>query len=201
MAPKPKRRPRQEALYHIAERQAGYFTAAQAAQTGFSWERLSYYAAQGRFLRVAKGIYRLVQFPASPFEDLFRAWLRCGPGSVISHDSALAVYGLSDVLPGEVHVTVPRSASRRRPGIRIHTGKLRPGDVTAREGLPLTTVPRTISDIARGGVGEEHVRQAVSEALRRGLADSRSLLAEARRRKGRAALIVRDEVARLRTVA
>src|ERR1700719_3032365 len=112
------RSPDHEALYRNAEQQAGYFTAAQAARAGFSWERLSYYATQRRFLRVAKGVYRLVQFPASPFEDLFRAWLRCGPNSVISHDSALAVYGLSDVIPGEVHVTVPRSSSRRRPGIR-----------------------------------------------------------------------------------
>src|SRR5437016_389782 len=99
MGTKSSRRPEQETLYRIAERQAGYFTAAQAAQAGFSWERLSYYVARGRFLRVAKGIYRLVQFPASPFEDLFRAWLRCGPKSVISHDSALAVYGLSDIIP------------------------------------------------------------------------------------------------------
>jgi predicted transcriptional regulator of viral defense system len=201
MVAKTSRRPQHETLYRIAERQAGYFTAAQAAQAGFSWERLSYYAAQGRFLRVAKGTYRLVQFPASPFEDLFRAWLRCGLTSVVSHDSALAVYGLSDVLPGEVQVTVPRSASRRRPGIRLHTGNLRPDDITTREGLRLTTVPHTISDVARAGLAEEHVRQAVSEALRRGLTDSRSLLAEARRRKGRAALIIRDEVARLRTVA
>jgi predicted transcriptional regulator of viral defense system len=201
MAGRPPRRPDQETLYRIAERQAGYFTAGQASEAGFSWERLSYYTAQGRFLRVAKGTYRLVQFPASPFEDLFRAWLRCGPKSVISHDSALAVYGLSDIIPGEIHVTVPRSASRRRPGIRLHTGKLSPDDVRMREGLPLTSVPRTITDVAGAGLAEEHVRQAIREALRRGLTDTRSLLAEARRRTGRAAVIILDDMARLRTIA
>ena len=196
-----KRSPDHEALYRIAEQQAGYFTAAQAARAGFSWERLSYYATQRRFLRVAKGVYRLVQFPASPFEDLFRAWLRCGPNSVISHDSALAIYGLSDVIPGEVHVTVPRSSSRRRPGIRLHTIKLRSGDVKIREGLPITIVPRTIADLARAGLAEEHVRQAIREALHRGLSDAKSLLGEARRHKGRAAGVIRDEVVRSRDVA
>lgn len=196
-----KRSPDHEALYRIAEQQAGYFTATQAARAGFSWERLSYYATQRRFLRVAKGVYRLVQFPASPFEDLFRAWLRCGPKSVISHDSALAVYSLSDIIPGEVHVTVPRSSSRRRTGIHLHTSELRPGDVKVRKGLPLTSVPRTITDLARAGLAEEHIRQAIREALHRGLTDAKSLLGEARRHKGRAAGIIRDELARSRNVA
>jgi predicted transcriptional regulator of viral defense system len=193
--------PDYEALYRIAEPQAGYFTAAQAAHAGFSWERLSYYAGHGRFRRVTKGIYRLVHFPASPFEDLFKAWLRCGPRSVISHDSALAVYNLSDLIPGEVHVTVPRSSSRRRPGIRLHTSKLRPSDVKTRDGLRVTTVPRTIADIAAAGLAEEHVRQSIREALHRGLTDPKSLLAETLRRKGRAPEIIRDELARWRTTA
>ncbi|MBI5955785.1 MAG: type IV toxin-antitoxin system AbiEi family antitoxin domain-containing protein, partial [Chloroflexi bacterium] len=118
-----KRKPDHEALYKVAEEQAGYFTAKQAAKAGFSWERLSDYTDSGRFLRVAHGIYRLAQFPPSPFEDLFVAWLRTGPRSVISHESALAVYDLSDVLPDEIHVTVPRSSSRRREGIRQHTNR------------------------------------------------------------------------------
>ena len=106
-------------LYEIAEQQAGYFTAAQALEAGYSRPLLSYYTKVGRFDRVHRGVYRLVQFPGSPYEDLFVACLRTGPDSVISHESALAVYELSDVLPGEVHVIVPRTASRRRVGIRL----------------------------------------------------------------------------------
>ena len=63
-----------------------------------------------------KANYRLSRFPPSRFEDLFVAWLKCGPKSAISHESALAIYDLSDVLPAEVHITVPRTASRRRRG-------------------------------------------------------------------------------------
>ena len=127
--------PDHQQLYEIAEQQAGYFTAAQAQAAGFSQPLLSYYAKTGRFDRIRRGIYRLVQFPGSPYEDLFVAWLRTGPDSVISHEGALAVYELSDVLPGEVHVIVPRTASRRRKGIRLHTNRVGTDKVTQRAGL------------------------------------------------------------------
>ena len=191
---KKRQRPDHTALYSLAERQAGYFTARQAATAGFSWERLVEHTRRGRFLRVAHGVYRLGQFPSSPFEDLYVAWLRCGPKAVISRESALAVYDLSDVLPGEIHVTVPRTASRRRKGIRQHTGTLRQQDVKSRQGLPVTSVPRTIADVAKSGLGEELVRAAIQQALERGLTDKRSLLAEAKQRGGRAARLISQEL-------
>ncbi len=186
-----KETPDHDALYQIAEQQAGYFTASQAARAGFSWERLTDYSKNGRFQRVAHGIYRLAQFPSSRFEDLFVAWLKCGLKSAISHESALAVYDLSDVLPGEVHVTVPRTASRRRKGIRLHTNRLRPADVVKREGLPVTSVPRTIADVARAGLSEDHVAGAIREALQRGLTTKQAIQAEASRRGGRAARLIK----------
>ncbi len=126
-----------------------------------------------------------MQFPGSPYEDLFVAWLRTGPDSVISHESALAVYELSDVLPAEVHVIVPRTASRRRRGIRLHTNRLRTDEVTQRAGLPITTAARTIADVIASGLAQEQVGQAIEEALRRGLTTRESLLAQAARRGGR----------------
>jgi predicted transcriptional regulator of viral defense system len=177
--------PDHQRLYEIAEQQAGYFTAAQAQGVDFSRPLLSYYTKTGRFSRIRHGIYRLVQFPASPYEDLFVAWLRTGPDAVISHESALAVYELSDVLPGEVHVIVPRTASRRRKGIRLHTNRLESDEVTRRAGLPVTTVARTIADALTAGLAQEQVGQAVQEALRRGLTTRAKLLAQIARRGGR----------------
>jgi predicted transcriptional regulator of viral defense system len=176
--------PDHQRLYEIAEQQAGYFTAAQAQTVGFSRSLLSYYTKTGRFDRVRQGIYRLVQFPGSPYEDLFVAWLRTGPDSVISHESALAVYELSDLLPGEVHVIVPRTASRRRNGIRLHTNRIEKDEVTQRAGLPITTVARTIADVITSGLAREQVEQAIQEALRRGLTTRESLLAQSARRGG-----------------
>jgi predicted transcriptional regulator of viral defense system len=183
--------PDHDELYRIAEPQGGYFTSAQAVRAGFSRKLLWHYQKTGKLIRVAHGIYRLTHFPSSGLEDLFVAWLKCGPRSAISHDSALALYDLSDVLPGEVHVTIPRTASRRRSGIRMHTIRLRAGDVVRRDGLPVTTVPRTIADAARAGLSEDHVARAIRDALRRGLTTQQALLAEARRRGGRPARLIR----------
>jgi predicted transcriptional regulator of viral defense system len=97
------------------------------------------------------------------------AWLQTGPDSVISHDSALALYDLSDALAHEVHVTVPRTASRRRPGMRLHTQRLASHEVTRRNGMPVTSPARTIADLALAGLAEELIAQAVQQALARGL--------------------------------
>ncbi len=188
------RDPDQDALYHMAEQQGGYFTSAQAARVGFSRKLLWHYEKTRKLLRIAQGIYRLAQFPASRFEDLYVAWLRCGLKSVISHESALAVYDLSDVIPAEAHVTVPRTASRRRKGIRLHTNRLPWTDVTRREGLPVTSVPRTIADVAKAGLSEDHVEHAIREALQRGLTTKQALLAQARRRGGRPARLIKASV-------
>jgi len=183
--------PDHELLYRIAENQGGYFTSRQAAEARFSWQRLSYHAKTGRFRRVSRGVYRLARFPASRYEDLFVAWLRSGPNSAISHESALAVYNLSDVLPGEIHVTVPRTASRRRHNVQLHTNRLALDDMTWREGLRVTTVPRTIADVTAAGIAEEVVRQAVLEALGRGLTNRQSLEIDASRRGRRVEQVIR----------
>lgn len=177
--------PDHQGLYLLAEQQAGYFSPSQARQAGFSRSLLSYHHNTGHFARVRSGVYRLAQFPASPHEDLHIACLQVGPEAVVSHDSALALYELSDLLPAEVHVTAPRSASRRHPGLRLHTNRLRQEDVTRYEGLPVTTVQRTLADVAATGLADEQVRPAIQEALRRGLATRESLLSMAAQRGGR----------------
>lgn len=178
--------PNHDQLYQTAETQAGYFTTTQARLAGFSDALLSHHAHSGLFERICPGVYRLKRFPASPHEDLFIAWLRAGSRAVISHDSALALYSLSDLLPFEMHLTVPRTASRRHPGLRLHTNRLEPEEITNFAGLPVTTVPRTIVDMAASGLGEELIEQAISEAIRRGLATSDQLRLVAKRRGGRA---------------
>lgn len=177
-------------LYEIAESQAGYFTTAQAHSAGFSRERLSNTVQSGKFQRAAQGVYRLAHFPASQHEDLFIAWLVTGPHSVISHESALAVYELSDALPGEVHVIVPRTASRRRQNIRLHTNRLLPDEISNRIGLPVTTAARTIADCANRGLAAELVRQAFQEAQHRGLVSPAEMQVQAERRRGRAQQLI-----------
>lgn len=161
--------PSENELYRVAETRAGYFTTAQAADAGYSRALLAHHAASGNLERVDHGIYRLRRYPESPHADLVVASLRAGDAAAISHESALALWDLSDVMPAQVHVTVPRTSSRRRPGLRLHTGTLGENDVTEREGVRVTTVERTIADVARSGLSDELVLQAMGEALERGL--------------------------------
>lgn len=187
-------------LFPIAEGQAGYFTTAQAEAAGVDRPRLSRLASDGRLQRVRRGVYRLTHFPRSRHEDLFVAWLETGPHSVISHDSALSLYELSDVLPAAIHVTVPRNASRRRHGLHLHTNQISQGEITNWEGLPVTTIARTISDVAFDGLSEEFVEQAVREALLRGLAVPEDLLAAARRRGRRVSEMIHRALKRINSL-
>lgn len=181
------RRPSEDRLYDVAEAQSGYFTTAQARGAGYSTPLLRHHVRAGRFAHVRRGIYRLSRFPASPNEDLVVAWLAAGPRAAVSHESALALYGLSDALPGAVHVTVPRTASRRRSGFKLHTGELADEDVTRRDGMRVTTVARTIVDLTARGLSDELLDQAVRQALGRGLVSSTVLEDHARRRSARVA--------------
>ena len=174
-----------ERLYDVAERQAGYFTTAQAREVGFSQRQLTYYVRSGHHRRVRRGIYRLALYPSSPHEDLFVAWLEAGRNAVISHESALMLHELSDALPDRVHVTIPRGASRRHPRLALHTSRLDPQEVTALAGLPVTTVPRTIADVAARGLAEQLILQAVQQAVRRGLVRMADLQDYARSRGNR----------------
>lgn len=162
-----------EALFGTASEQAGYFTAAQARAAGYSWPLLSYHAKQGRFVRVARGLYRLRDYPSSPREELIAAWLRLAPEATISHESALELLDLSDAIPGSIHLTVPRARRKlaRQPGVTTHTTTrpLEAGDVMTREGVRITTTERTIADAAEGGLAPEQIVIAVRQAIDRGL--------------------------------
>lgn len=182
--------PNNQRLYELAEGQGGYFTAAQARKLGFGSDLISYHARQGNFLRAARGIYRLRRFPASPFEDLIVAWLRAGPKAAVSHDTALALHGLSDLMPAQIHVIVPRTKSRRLKGLKLHRHRLAENEVTRRDGVQVTTALRTLLDVAAAGVGEDHVVKAVQDALQRGLVRRNELLTAARSRGGRARKVI-----------
>jgi hypothetical protein len=91
------------------------------------------------------------------------AVLALGEGAVLSHRSAAALWGLRGEGEGTIHVTL-RSKFRHVPGIRRHSSRvLLPDEVTIEDGIPVTSVPRTIFDCAGGGdvdLVENMLRQA-----------------------------------------
>jgi predicted transcriptional regulator of viral defense system len=185
-------------LFGVASEQGGYFTAAQARECGISKPLLSHHSrAGGRFIRVRQGLYRIREYPSSPREDVIAAWLAAGRDvAVVSHDSALDLLDLSDVVPDAVHLTVPRTNrySRRTPGIRIHTTArpIRPGEVVVRDGIRVTSAERSIVDAARAGTAPDQIVTAVAQAVERGMTTESRLLAAARGRGRRVERVVQQ---------
>ncbi len=199
--PDHKAKPDHERLFQTASQQGGYFTAAQARTSGFSWASLSYHARRGRFIRVRRGLYRLREYPESTREDVIAAWLAAGrDDAVVSHESALDLLGLSDVVPDKVHLTLPRSKRYRPapPGVAVHTTTkpLDAGDVVVRDGVRVTSAVRSIVDAAEAGTGPEQIVAAINEALDRGLVTRPQLLDAARSRSKRVEQLVQRAVAR-----
>lgn len=168
-------------LYQLAEAQAGYFTSAQAVEAGMDPSTLSYHARpDGRYERVRRGLYRLRHFPSSPVEHVVAAWLPLRSAqAVVSHASALELYGLSDAIPDAVHVSVPRAkrGQRPRPGVRIHTLSrlLEPREVRTVAGVAVTSPERSVVDSAEDGEQPEQVEMAIRQTLGRGLTTKRRL--------------------------
>lgn len=163
-----------ERLYHLSEDQAGHFTAAQAQRAGISRRMLSHYVSSGMLSRVAHGLYRLTLFPAQRFEDLITVALWAGAHAAISHDSALMVYDLGGAMPPVIHVTVPTRFRGRRAGVVVHWAPIDANERTVRDGVPVTSVERTLADVARTA-DPSLARQAAQEALQRGLTTRRRL--------------------------
>ena len=179
-----------DALYRVAESQAGYFTAEQALGAGMDRSTLRHHARPGgRYERVRRGLYRLRHFPSSRHEHVVAAWLVLPSEAVVSHDSALELYDLSDVIPNSVHITLPREkrGQRPRPGVRFHALEHPPGanEIRRVSGVLATSPERTIVDSLEAGTQLEQIELAVGQALERGLTTPRRLRAAAARRPAR----------------
>jgi predicted transcriptional regulator of viral defense system len=157
------------ALNEIALHQAGYFTAAQARLAGYSYQAQRYHAERGNWTRIDRGLFRIPGWPIRDVDTYVRWHLWSGGRAVVSYESALALHDLADVNPARVHLTMPSGFPRRDPALLVHPATLPPEDVEEREGYAVTTVERTLLDVAGGDLSQEQVDAAVTEALERGL--------------------------------
>jgi predicted transcriptional regulator of viral defense system len=173
MSPIVQRDPEWDRLYDTAATQAGFFTTRQAADAGFSDQLLLHHVRADNIRRVHRGIYRLVRFPASEHEELVVAWLWSDMAGVISHHTALALHDLSDVLPAQIHLTLPASWRRRRlrtpAHVLLYYTDIPPEDRAWFGAVPTTNARRTLNDCATAGLSPELLRQAAQQALRRGI--------------------------------
>lgn len=174
-------RPEWDRLYETAAGQSGYVTTKQAAEAGYSTQLLRKHIRAGRIARPQRGIYRLVHFPSRDHEEFATVWLWSGHAGVFSQDTAMWLHDLSDVMPRQVHLTLPAAWRRRRfrvpAGVVLHHADVSPAERTWFGSVPATTVARTLSDCAKSGFSPDLLQQGAEQALRRGLV-KRSELAD-----------------------
>src|SRR5260370_25239197 len=99
-------------LYEIAQCQQGFFTTKQATRAGFAEKTHAYHVKVRNWIREHRGIYRLADFPTAERPDLMRLYLwsqnrKEVPEGTYSHDTALSLHELSDIMPSKLHIAVP----------------------------------------------------------------------------------------------
>jgi predicted transcriptional regulator of viral defense system len=200
--PTPSRTAKLQRLFGLAASQAGYFTAAEARELGYTPRSLVHHVEAGHFERVSRGFYRLHGVPGGPHEDIVAAWLKVRRRrAIVSHDTALALYELAPSRSREIHLMVPRELRPRTPQrsdvVKLHTtsAPLRRDEVTSRFGVRLTSPARTIVDVAHTGTDPSVVVEAVDHALSTGLVSADELRAASEGRSARVRNLVERALA------
>lgn len=151
--------------------QGGYFDRHDAQGYGITDSLLHYHTRAGRFDRVLPGVYRLRIAPISSHDEYLLAWVWTNYRGAISHESALALYDLGDIIPTTVHVTVARPFHRTSAPFRVHLAPLPDEEVQLYKGVQVTVPARAIADAAATGTDPAQIHKVVREALDRALVD------------------------------
>lgn len=134
----------------LATAQRGLVTRPQLVALGLSGRVVDDWISRGRLHALHRGVYAVGHRALAPAGAWLGAVLACGPGAALSHRSAAAHWDLRPAATARVDVSVPRTSGRTgRRGIVLHrSATLERGHVTTHEGIPVTTVARTLVDLA-----------------------------------------------------
>jgi very-short-patch-repair endonuclease len=179
----------------IAADQRGLIHHWQLGQAGFSTSAINRLMARGVLHRILPRVYVIGHLAAAPGARELAVLLYLDGDAVLSHLSAARIWRICSADDGAVHATVIGRDVRRRSGLRTYrVGALHAGDVALHHGLPVTSVARTILDVAGCGADadlhealvEAWVKRLVSDAaleaaierapLRTGIARLRALM-------------------------
>jgi very-short-patch-repair endonuclease/predicted transcriptional regulator of viral defense system len=189
--------PNDRGLARLATRQHGVVSLWQLRALGLCASTVRHRVAAGRLHRVHVGVYVVGYRRLSPRGRWLAAVLACGPGAVLSHLAALALWELRPHPPGPLDVTVVARGRRGPAGIRVHCVRaLDPRDHLVRDAIPVTTVARALLDYA-GASSAQQLRTALEAADRRDLLDTREIQACIARSPGRATRALTDALAAL----
>jgi predicted transcriptional regulator of viral defense system len=167
----------ERALTTMAASQGGYFTSKQAAAIGYTAPKRNYHVHVGNWVRERRGIFRLSTQPLPTRPDLLLWWLwsrnrQEQPQGVYSHQTAMSLHELTDVMPSRLHMTVPKTFRRSAAipkSVVLHVAALPPSDIEQIDGVPATKALRTMIDVAVSGeVPLPDLQLAFAEATRSG---------------------------------
>lgn len=156
-------------LVTIAIAQCGVFSRAQALAAGYTERRIHHLLSSGTWLRCHSGIYCLAGVAPSFDLNAWIAVLAAGSGAVLSHRTAGTLHNLDGTPPPvRFEVSVPEArVPRNVPRARIHRTELAPGDIAVCRGFPVTSIVRTVVDLART-LPVESGSRVLADALRTG---------------------------------
>ena len=182
----------ERAVARVARRQDNVATLRQLSEAGLGRGAIEHRMQAGMMQRLYQGVYLLGPAPPTQMGRARAAVLACGEGAVLSHRSAAERYGLLPHAGGEaVDVTVVGRNPGVEPGIRLHRPRaLARHDVVTMRGMRITSVARTIADLA-GTESRHDTERAFQEALYRRLvapAAIQAVLEREPRRRGAAVL-------------
>jgi len=179
----PERLPDDARLAKLAARQHGVVSWAQLLRLGFSEDAIKVRVAKGRLLRIHRGVYAVGHTNVSLRGRWMAAVLACGASSVLSHRDAATLHGIRPVSSGRIEVSA--LARHNLPGIRCHSVRaLHPDDVTVVDGIPVTSVSRTLLDLAET-LNRRQLRGVLEQADRERKLDLRLIDAVITRNPGR----------------
>ncbi len=161
-----------DALWDTALSQHGYVTARQATDLGVGKHAIQMLVHRGTLERAAHGVYRFPKHLVSPYDPYMLAvlWTRADE-ACLSHETALDVYGISDVNPNVIHVTVGRHRRLRRAGgedYAIHHQDLAPAQVGWWQEIPTVTPATAIDQCIESGTPTYLLRQALERGHQQG---------------------------------
>ncbi len=147
----------------LAARQHGNATRRQLHQAGLSDDSIAYRVKLDRLHRVHPGVYSVGRQPVTPLERAAAAVLACGPGALLSHGSAMSLWGFWKRWDWPLEVTV--AGDRRPGGLTVHRSRtLCCRDATRQHGIAVTSPARTLLDCAPR-MTERALTRAVNDAL------------------------------------
>ena len=152
-------------LWELGETHHGFVTAQQAESVGISKQALQMLVRRGTLERAAHGVYRLPRYPRGEHDHLMLAvlWTRV-PEAALSHETALDAYGISDINPNRIHITVGRARRFRRPsgqGYVVHYEDLAPQQLSWWDEMSIVTPLTAIEQCLAFGTLTYLLRQAV----------------------------------------